>query len=150
MVSKRILLLVIGSLAVILASPVIAFSFGGKQTPTPHKVRVCQNKDCCRQWKHAQNLPETLQDLLPPDANVEMEVSGCLSQCGKGPNLMVQNNNNHQGGSSQTIVQGVTGPLSLVDELQDQLGISVPSKLVAAVTVMEKATRGRFVAKDRC
>eukprot|EP00977_Amphora_coffeiformis_P027316 scaffold34603_cov212-Amphora_coffeaeformis.AAC.9 len=111
------------------------------------KIQVCQNKDCCRQWKHPQNLPETLQDLLPPDAApVEVEITGCLSQCGKGPNLVLHNS----GASSSQLVQGVVGPLQLADELQDYMGIHVPSKLVAAATVMEKATRASaFDEKDR-
>jgi len=107
------------------------------------KVRVCQNRDCCRQWKHPQNLPETLQDLLSPDADsVEVEITGCLSQCGKGPNLLITHSDSGTSSSSSQLVQGVTDPVLLSNELKDRLGIRVSSKLVAAVTVMGRATQG--------
>ena len=115
--------------------------------PPPHKVRICQNKDCCRQWTlEQQGLPETLQDLLPPDAAaagssaVQVESTGCLSQCGKGPNLTMQNNHNN----APVMLHAVDGPVALARALQDELGIRVPSKLLAAVTVMEKARKGTY------
>ena len=133
-----------------------AFHLGhnrGEQQPQPHEVRICQNKDCCRQWTLAQNLPETVQDLLPPDAApVQVQATGCLSQCGKGPNLTMQNNNNNQNGlassSQQVMLHAVQGPMALAAELQEQLGIRVPSKLLASVTVMDKARKGTCELKD--
>ena len=115
----------------------------------PHEVRICQNKDCCRQWTLEQTLPETLQDLLPPDVSpaVQVQVTSCLSQCGKGPNVMMiikqqQQAQDSSASSTEVLLQGVDSPSALAAELQLYLGIRVPSKLLAAVTVMEKARKG--------
>jgi hypothetical protein len=117
---------------------VAAFSFGNRAADP--KVKVCQNKDCCRQWTFQQSLPETLQDLLPPDAKVDIEATSCQSQCGKGPNLTL-----HKADRSQIHLQGVSGPMHVAEELEEHFDVRVPSKLVAAVTVMEKAKKGRFL-----
>jgi len=106
-------------------------------------VQVCQNKDCCQRWSLLyQSLPETIQDLFPPDIAdcVEFEITSCLGLCGKGPNLCIKKR-----GSKEVFLNAISGPMSLADELQEKLGIQIPSKLVAAVTVMEKAHHGTFL-----
>jgi hypothetical protein len=118
-----------------------AFSFGNRSADP--KVKVCQNKDCCRQWTFQQSLPETLQDLLPPDAKLDIEATSCLNQCGKGPNLTL-----HKADRSQVQLSGVSGPMHLAEELEEHFEVRVPSKLVAAVTVMEKAKKGMFLARE--
>jgi len=52
-------------------------------------------------------------------------------------------------GSKDIFLNGISGPMSLADELQEKLGIEVPSKLVAAVTVMEKAHKASLPEKER-
>lgn len=144
-------------LLALLLSTTEAFNvFGGSNNNNnnkqpPHEVRICQNKDCCRQWTLEQTLPETLQDLLPPDVSpaVQVQVTSCLSQCGKGPNvMMIIKQQQPQDASSPTevLLQGVDSPSALAAELQLFLGIRVPSKLLAAVTVMEKARKGTLYA----
>lgn len=127
---------------------------------SPRVVRVCQNKHCCRQWTHQQNLPETFLELLPPDVNgnngggcgiisnnnnIEIEVTGCLSECGKGPNLVLNYKKHEDPQQRQVFLQGMTGPIQLAQELQEHFGIRVPSKLLAAATVMDKARKGACV-----
>lgn len=110
-------------------------------------VQVCQNKDCCKRWSMTyQRLPEILQDLLPPDvaSRVEVETTGCFSLCGKGPNICMK-----KSGSQEVYLNGITGPMTLADDLEEHLSIKIPSKLVAAVTVMEKAQKAPLTEKDK-
>lgn len=109
---------------------------GGNNNP---RVQICQNKHCCQQWPHQQDLPNTLLDLLPPDVDVDIEVTGCLSECGKGPNMIFLL---HKKDRSSVLLHAMNGPMHVAGELEDHFGIRVPSKLVAAVTVMDKASKG--------
>jgi hypothetical protein len=117
------------------ASTVAAFSALQKV-----RVQVCQNKDCCSRWRgQAASLSETLQDLLLPDSTVEFESSGCLSLCGKGPNVRLTI------GSEEIYLEGMedaTKAAAFVEEAAPDT-LEVPSKLLAAVTVLEKAEKGR-------
>jgi len=56
-------------------------------------VKVCHNKDCCKKGG-GDNLLSTFRDLVPSDDNNQLtiESTGCLSQCGKGPNVCVVKN----------------------------------------------------------
>eukprot|EP00984_Skeletonema_dohrnii_P013872 scaffold5804_cov117-Skeletonema_dohrnii-CCMP3373.AAC.9 len=56
-------------------------------------VKVCHNKDCCKKGG-GDNLLRTFRDLVPSDDNNQLtiESTGCLSQCGKGPNVCVVKN----------------------------------------------------------
>ena len=139
-------------LLLLLPSLVTGFHLFGNNGPresssTPPKVQICQHKDCCRQWTLPQSsLAETLQDLLPPDVMLDVETTGCLSECGKGPNLVLllhNHNNNTSTSPDPILLHGVTGPLHLATELEQHLGIRIPSKLLAAVTVLQKARQGK-------
>lgn len=132
LITMRLLLLFVW----LVGSTVLGLPFGKTR---PAKVLVCQNKDCCRQWPHQQGLPDTLQDLLPPHVDVSVEVTGCLSQCGKGPNIVL-----HKSDGSHITLNSMSGPMHLVVELEDHFEIRIPSKLVAAVTVMDKARKGEI------
>ena len=120
-------------LAILLLPVVFSWSNGPKT-----RIQVCQNKDCCRRWTLTAPLPETLHDLLPPNADsVEVETSGCLSQCGKGPNMCVKTREQGE------YLQGITNPAMLAVQLEEIAG-KVPAKLLAAVNVMEKAQKGKL------
>ena len=117
--------------------------------PAEWTVRTCQNKDCCKQWTLTyQGLPEVLQDLLTPEIapRVHVEGTGCLSLCGKGPNMELQSNQQ----SSAFTLNGMSGSMSLALELEERLEIEVPSKLIAAVTVLEKAAKGESMKCPCC
>lgn len=128
--------------------PTTGFSLGGGGGRPQHKVQICQNKDCCRQWTlTSTNLVETLQDLLPADdvMNVHIESTGCLSQCGKGPNIMMifnDDDDDKKKNREPVLLHAVGGPHQLAQELQHHFGVRIPSKLLAAVTVMDKARKG--------
>ena len=124
--------------------------------PTPpssysnKKVLVCQNKECCRKWSLSQSLPETILDLLPPPStensndnyNDVVEISGCLSQCDKGPNVMLSSSSPSE---PLSLRHGVQGPRQVAEALKEHWQMDVPSKLVAAVTVMNKARLGMYI-----
>lgn len=113
------------------------------------KIQVCQNKDCCQRFEGSSStdLVRTLQDLLPSHDGdgtvVVVESSGCLSQCGKGPNISVQ-----QASSSSSepplLVHGVRDAIRAATELELSCSVPVHSTLLAAVKVLEKAEQGAF------
>lgn len=101
------------------------------------KIQVCQNKECCRNFggKTAScfyNLPQVLQDL---SSFVEVESTGCLSKCDKGPNIQVA--------SSSTILHRIKDHIQAAAALES-LGIIVPAQHMAAIAVLEKASQGTF------
>ena len=102
------------------------------------RVQVCQNKDCCQRFKgKAQNLLQTIKHLVPPD--IEVESSGCLSQCGKGPNICISTMN-----GEEKYYGDVADAASAGAVLEMAADISIHPTLVAAVNVMERATKGKL------
>ena len=81
------------------------------------------------------SLVQTLNDLTPPDAvdQIDIEPTGCLSNCGKGPNICI----------GDTIVHGVVNAASAAAELDLSDHLSTHPTLLAAVNVMEKAELGK-------
>lgn len=82
--------LLLAAIAAVAQLPLRAKAFS---SPTPKQctVKVCHNKDCTKKGG-GEPLLNTFRDLLPPDVartRVSIETSGCLSQCGKGPNVCV-------------------------------------------------------------
>ena len=75
--------------------PTFVLAFSDKSTPSSpqHIVKICQNKDCRKRFSPRApdgSLVDTIQDLLPSSSDdIAIESSGCLSQCGKGPNMCV-------------------------------------------------------------
>ena len=72
---------------------VLAFSDKSTSSSPQHIVKICQNKDCRKRFSPRApdgSLVDTIQDLLPSSSDdIAIESSGCLSQCGKGPNMCV-------------------------------------------------------------
>ena len=98
-------------------------------------VKVCSNKHCCKQFQGKLSLAETLNDLVLPEAagRLKIEPSGCLSNCGKGPNICIAQN-------GEQVVNGLVNAASAKAQLD--LMDATHSTLLAAVNVMEKAERG--------
>ncbi len=99
------------------------------------KIQVCQNKDCCRNFgsktsSSFYNLPQVLQDLT---SEVEVESTGCLSKCNKGPNMQIV--------QSSDILHRVNDHIQAAAAL-DSIGIVIPVQNMAAIAVLEKATQG--------
>jgi (2Fe-2S) ferredoxin len=105
------------------------------------KIQVCQNKDCCQRWKLKTPLPDILHDLFGRYSFV-IETTSCFSQCDKGPNLCVSIGSGSQ--ASEVYLNDVTDMISLVTQLDETVSIDVPSKLLAAVNVFEKALSGKM------
>lgn len=99
-------------------------------------VKVCQSKDCCKRFEGSNSLVHTLERLLPPNAPVTVEANGCLSQCGGGPNISI-NDELHK---SVNTVHGAAAILEIA--LPD---LTVPPTLMAAVNCMEKAHQGEIL-----
>ncbi|GKY96875.1 hypothetical protein MPSEU_000646600 [Mayamaea pseudoterrestris] len=97
------------------------------------QIEVCQNKDCCRRFQGAFSLPRVLKDLSLP-----VTATGCLSLCGKGPNVAVIRKVN--GTSTKEYVNGLVDPLTAISSLEPLSGPISP-KLKAAVQVMERGQK---------
>lgn len=74
-----------------------------------------------------------LHDLLGP--KVAIESTGCLGQCQHGPNICLK-------GKDELIMNDISNPTAAVAHLEAFASIEVPSKLLAAVNVLEKAKQG--------
>lgn len=106
---------------------------------SPLQVSVCQNKDCCSRWKHTTPLPEVLSDMLGGDAHTEVATTSCLGQCGNGPNVCV-----HAPKLGDMYLRGLEDATMAAAHLEALTDVQIPSKLLAAVNVLEKAQRGEF------
>ncbi len=79
-------------LSMLLMLPSVSTSFAQKKCV----VKLCHNKDCTKKGGGAELL-NTFRDLIPSDNNqLNIESTGCLSQCGKGPNVCVVKNGNDE------------------------------------------------------
>ena len=78
-------------------SSILAFSGTSSSASSPqHIVKICQNKDCRKRFSPRApdgSLVNVVRDLFPSSSDntnsIAVESSGCLSQCGKGPNVCV-------------------------------------------------------------
>lgn len=105
---------------------------------TTPKIQVCQNKNCVRNFgsttsSYFYTLPQILQDLSPL---IEVESTGCLSKCDKGPNMQLT--------SSSVVLHGVKDHIQAAAALEE-LGLQVSVQNMAAIAVLEKADQGTFV-----
>jgi hypothetical protein len=115
-------------------------------------IQVCQNKDCCKRYKtQSMNLVHTINNLLPPssiqvqgssdDIIVRVEATGCLSQCDKGPNVAIMQQDNDSKEQPTIIIHN-----DICDHFSAAaiLPIEPPPLLLTAVSVMEKAEKGTY------
>jgi len=141
---SRWILLIVLALSCLSVCPATALSFlqpGRKGENKIVKIQVCQNKDCCKRYRGALSLPETFRDLMSPkvlrDEVVHFETTGCLSHCGKGPNVVVASS------KDEITFNGVVDSVRAVQVLESSpLYLEVPTKLAAAAKVLEKAQKG--------
>jgi len=114
------------------------------------KILVCQNKDCRRRWGRgsAGNLPDAIRDLLPPTQQIEIETTGCLSMCDKGPNVcVVVVADDDKKKESEYVRNGVADVQSVRSDVLEcpPLSLEVPAALAAAVAVIERGRKGTYV-----
>lgn len=100
-----------------------------------YRVRVCQNKHCSKA-NGGRALLTNLANLIPPSTLIEFEASGCLSECGEGPNVEVVSSDGRS-----FIYKGVNDADSARDLLKNACEFQVPSILAAAVAVMNRAEK---------
>ena len=130
------------------------FPYSTQSLAMPKKsviIKVCQNKDCMKRFPASSGdggLLQTFRDLIPPrentDTSISIEASGCLSQCGKGPNVSLTTNENKNEEktkfySSVTDLQMASAVLEVGAE------IDAPIQLMVAVEVMAKAAKSKLI-----
>jgi hypothetical protein len=135
------------TLTALLPSLPLTSAWTGNSSPKV-RIQVCQNKDCCSRWSGSGSLVDALQDLIPPEsvtAGVTVEATGCLSRCGTGPNVCLK-----LAGSPDTQLHEVENAVAASVKLQTATAgsIQLPPKLLAAVSVMEKAQKGMFIVRS--
>mmetsp|Transcript_5224 Transcript_5224/g.5965 ORF Transcript_5224/g.5965 Transcript_5224/m.5965 type:complete len:265 (-) Transcript_5224:347-1141(-) len=125
---------------------------------TKYSINVCQNKNCVKQHcskngSATRPLQDILNDLLPPEKRDEVEVSssGCISQCGKGPNVEIVSKTIQQektlfGNREKTIenarlFNGIDSTDMASKLLEAGIGITPPMMLVAACSVLSSAEK---------
>lgn len=103
-------------------------------------IKVCENKNCLKQFPVAAGVDgifQVLSDLIHPQAsNIVLQSSGCLSQCGRGPNICVTSK------QKSSIFFGVKDAYIASSLLKDECNIEISPLLLAAVDLMSQANRG--------
>jgi len=108
------------------------------------RIKICQNKDCQKRFQKvspSENLVQTFSDLLPPSASstVIVESTGCLGQCGNGPNISISSS--VSGKRTEKLFGGVDGGLMASAILEVGGGIESPDLLLIASEAIAKSTR---------
>ena len=115
----------------------LSLSLGGDPPRRVVTVSVCTNKDC-RQSGGGSPLVSAFRSLLPPDnGGIVIEPSGCLSQCGKGPNVSCSDGGVGGGdGRLFTGVGDVTTASAILDVVAPDVDFPI-ALLVAASKIRE-------------
>eukprot|EP00555_Chaetoceros_dichaeta_P013735 CAMPEP_0198263626 /NCGR_PEP_ID=MMETSP1447-20131203/12916_1 /TAXON_ID=420782 /ORGANISM="Chaetoceros dichaeta, Strain CCMP1751" /LENGTH=267 /DNA_ID=CAMNT_0043952309 /DNA_START=108 /DNA_END=911 /DNA_ORIENTATION=+ len=113
------------------------------QTSTT-RIQVCQNKDCQKRFQKfssSENLVQTFSDLLPPfsSSSVTVESTGCLGQCGQGPNVSISRSSSE--GRMEKIFGSVDDGMMASAILEVGGGIEAPDLLLIAVEGIGRSTR---------
>ena len=120
-------------------------------------LRVCTNKDCRKRFgAKAFNLEKTLEQLLagpaspatpggstatPTLPHFSVETTGCLSQCGHGPNVSLRKKD-----GTEELLHGLSDATAAVAALEvADTSFRIHPTLLAAVNVMEKAHKGLYL-----
>ena len=119
-------------------------------SPSPKCViKICHNKDCTKKGG-GEALLQTFRDLLPSPSSldnvyptehvsVSIESAGCLSQCGRGPNVSVMKD-----GKEEKKYFGVTDATAASAVLEVATGEEYPISLLVAASVISQAEHGQF------
>jgi hypothetical protein len=108
-------------------------------------IKVCQNKNCC---KRNSDVLQTIHNLVGMsdgvDDKIVVESSGCLSQCGMGPNIEVTTKGDKK--TPPTVLNGMTDVQTIAFQL-GELSTTMPSfplvpkLLTAASKVIEQSEK---------
>lgn len=105
-------------------------------------IKICHNKDCVKRGG-GETLLNTFRDLLPGGFNsaapcVTIESSGCLSQCGNGPNVFAVGSD-----GKEKLYFGVEDPTTASAVLDVATGQEYPINLLVAATSILEAEHGQ-------
>lgn len=126
----------------------LSLSLGGDPPRRVVTVSVCTNKDC-RQSGGGSPLVSAFRSLLPPDnGGVVIEPSGCLSQCGKGPNVSCSDGG--VGGGDGRLFTGV-GDVTTASAILDVVApdVDFPIALLVAASKIRECQGGVAPATRR-
>lgn len=102
------------------------------------KFKVCHNKHCVKMGG-GENLLFKLENLVGNEAvhpfGIELESSGCISECGKGPNVKVNSN------AGSLVFRGIQDVDAAADMLKNSMSFSVPPLIIAACNIMERVDK---------
>jgi len=113
-------------------------------------IKICHNKDCAKKGG-GEALLDTFRDLLPaPSAGesvatspgLSIESSGCLSQCGKGPNVLVVDKDD-----TEKMYFGVEDPTTASAVIDVATGEDYPINLLVAATYISQAEHATSPSK---
>ena len=113
---------------------------------TPKSViKVCQHKNCMKQFPNG-NLIETFQNLIEQScadspSNISIESSGCLSGCGKGPNVNIE-----AGNEKDTVFGDINDPFTAALLIEAQCSHKCHPMLIAACDVIAQSRKRKFLA----
>jgi predicted metal-binding protein len=103
-------------------------------------IKVCQNKDCCRNFQGKSSLVQVLQDLTDEGTTtasssnaITVQSTGCLSKCDQGPNVCIDDE----------ISNGIQTPLHAAALIPN-----ASNKLINAVLLLEKAQAGTYASVE--
>ena len=99
------------------------------------EIKVCQHKNCLKQYTKG-NLVETFKNLINPEStsSISVESCGCLSGCGKGPNVSIQS-------KDENIFGAVEDALAAATLLNSECSYKCDNMLIAACDVMAQAEK---------
>lgn len=138
-------------------------SNSGNSRSRIHTIQVCQNKDCCQRFTgRASNLVQTLRQITYNQKEVvNIESTGCLSHCDKGPNMriLVQHQEQHptKRGTTTTTrshtddeivqhgIQSAHAAAAVLELVSGTEEFKIHPTLLAAWKVMEQAHQGRHI-----
>lgn len=112
------------------------------------KIQVCRNKHCSKQGSNdVLNYFPILTDAsssssLQKNSLFEIEATGCISECGKGPNLRVVVKDEE---TKSTIFTGVKDADDCAEVLTSFCNFSVPPLLIAACNIMKRSDQSTFI-----
>ena len=117
---------------------------------TQTQISICQNKDCIKKFKTSSNsdggVIQMMIDLIPP-SNVDdiiINSSGCLSQCGYGPNVCIKSEKERSNGGGERVFHEVKDVQTAAAVLEVGGGIDCPIELMVAVDMIGQASRSKL------
>ena len=106
-------------------------------------IKVCHHKDCVKRGG-GERLLNTFRDLTGKSSCLTLESSGCLSQCGKGPNVFVIDSD-----GKEKLYFSVDDPTTASAVLDVATSQEYPINfLVAATSIVEAELSNSFTKKE--